>query len=61
MAMKALVLAALLFAAFLALAGCSSGPDRLVLDPPKRPLERLNGQPRWLPCMLGDALCTPRP
>ena len=56
MAMKLLALAGLLL-----LAGCSSGPDRLVLDPPARPLDRLNGQPRWLPCMLGDALCTPRP
>ena len=56
MAMKALILAALL-----ALAGCSSGPDRLVLDPPPHPLERLNGQPRFLPCMLDDMLCTPRP
>ena len=53
MPMRSLVLLLSLF-----LAGCASGPDRQVLDHPSRPRDRPNGQPSWLPCMAGDALCT---
>ena len=49
------------FLALLFLGGCAVGPDRVVRDHPSESLYRSNGQPRWLPCMGGDALCTPRP
>ena len=52
-------LAALAALVLAALAGCATGPDRLVRDHPSGALDRPNGQPRWLPCMGGDQLCTP--
>lgn len=53
--LRTVVLAALASA----LVGCASGPDRVILDHPPPGLDRPNGQPRLLPCMLGDALCGP--
>lgn len=52
--------AAAVLATLLAVAGCATtGPDRLVRERPRVPLDRANGQPRLLPCMIGDTLCTP--
>ncbi|WP_237480638.1 hypothetical protein [Lichenibacterium dinghuense] len=44
-----------------ALGGCATGPNYVTPDrPPPVALSRTNGQPRWWPCMIGDALCKPQ-
>lgn len=53
----------LLAASAFALAGCATAgdEDRVIRDHPPPGLDRSNGQPRVWPCMIGDALCQPKP
>ena len=51
---------ALLAALSLVLSGCASGPTGPVLAYPPAASIRPNNQPKMLPCMIGDLLCTPQ-
>ena len=46
-----------LLALALALSACAGTYERQVYDSYRANPDRVNGQPRWLPCMQGDALC----
>lgn len=50
----------LMVSACLWLSGCASGPTGPVLAYPPAPSVRPNGQPKMIPCMIGDPLCTPQ-
>ena len=51
---------ALMAASLLFLSGCASGPTGPVLAYPPASSIRPNTQPKMLPCMIGDVLCTPQ-
>ncbi len=51
---------ALTAASLLFLSGCASGPTGPVLAYPPASSIRPNTQPKMLPCMIGDVLCTPQ-
>ena len=50
----------LVIAACLLLSGCASGPTGPVLAYPPASSIRPNNQPKMIPCMIGDPLCTPQ-
>lgn len=50
----------LVVAACLWVSGCATGPTGPVLAYPPASSIRPNGQPKIIPCMIGDPICTPQ-
>ncbi len=55
-----MALSVLLSGSAILLSGCAAGPYGSVVTHPPEPSIRPNGQPKLLPCMIGDLLCTPQ-